>query len=184
MNPYGQPQQPGLDPNNPYGQPQQNPSESAQPGIANPYAQPQAPQGFDPNNPYSQQNPYAQAQPGMANPYAQPQAPQGFDPNNPYAQPQAAYGYGQQPNPYGQNPYGQQPGYGYADPNYNPVGDEQGADGLKSKKTLFIILGIVLAVILIIVALIVYVDANYLWCDWFSFLWSAEACQNYPPAVH
>ena len=216
MNPYGQPQQPGLDPNNPYGQPQQNPSGSAQPGIANPYAQPQAPQGFDPNNPYSQQNPYAQAQPGIANPYAQPQAPQGFDPNNPYsqqnpyaqaqpgmanpyvqpqapqgfdpnnpyAQPQAAYGYGQQPNPYGQNPYGQQPGYGYADPNYNPVGDEQCADGLKSKKTLFIILGIVLAVILIIVALIVYVDANYLWCDWFSFLWSAEACQNYPPAVH
>ena len=153
----------GLDPMNPYGQPQQP--------------------GFDPNNPYaqSQQSPYAQAQPGIANPYAQPQ---GFDPNNPYAQPQAAYGYGQQPNPYGQNPYGQQPGYGYADPNYNPAGDEQGADGLRSKKTLFIILGIVLAVILIIVALIVYVDANYLWCDWFSFLWSAEACQNYPPAVH
>ncbi len=184
MNPYGQPQQPGFDPNNPYAQSQQSPYAQAQPGIANPYAQPQQP-GFDPNNPYAQpqQNPYAQAQPGIANPYAQPQQP-GFDPNNPYAQPQAAYGYGQQPNPYGQNPYGQQPGYGYADPNYNPAGDEQGADGLRSKKTLFIILGIVLAVILIIVALIVYVDANYLWCDWFSFLWSAEACQNYPPAVH
>ena len=95
---------------------------------------------------------------------------------SPYGQQPGPYGYAQQPNPYAQ------PGpYGYPDQGYGQPGYDGAEAPLKSKKLLFIILGIVLAVILIIVILILYVDANYLWCDWFPFLWSAEACQNYPP---
>ena len=200
-NPYGQQPAQGFDPNNPYGQ---QPAQGFDPN--NPYGQ-QPAQGFDPNNPYAQQpaqgfdpnNPYGQ-QPAQGfdpnNPYAQ-QPTQGFDPNNPYAQQQSAFApgnpygqpqmspYGQQPGPYGYaqqpNPYAQPGPYGYPDQGYGQPGYDGAEAPVKSKKLLFIILGIVLAVILIIVILILYVDANYLWCDWFPFLWSAEACQNYPP---
>lgn len=180
-NPYGNPmsqpnpyaQQQGFDPNNPYGNPMSQP---------NPYAQQQ---GFDPNNPYgnpmNQPNPYAQQQ-GQFSPYGQPQGAQ-FDPygqKNPYAQQQNPYGgYPQQAN----NPYGQQqyPYGGYQDPaqGYGNYGQHEGDAAGAKKKKLFIILGILLAIIVIIIAVIVYVDSNYLWCDWFPFLWSAEACAMY-----
>ena len=161
----------GFDPMNPTGLP---PSFSQYP-----YAQQQPAQGFDPNNPYAQQ-PTQGFDPN--NPYAQQQS--AFAPGNPYGQPQTNP-YGQQPGPYGyaqqQNPYAQPGPYGYPDQGYGQQGYDGAEAPVKSKKLLFIILGIVLAVILIIVVLILYVDANYLWCDWFPFLWSAEACQNYPP---
>ncbi len=158
-NPYGQQPAQGFDPNNPYGQ---QPAQGFDPN--NPYGQ-QPAQGFDPNNPYAQQ----QSAFAPGNPYGQPQM-------SPYGQQPGPYGYAQQPNPYAQ------PGpYGYPDQGYGQPGYDGAEAPVKSKKLLFIILGIVLAVILIIVILILYVDANYLWCDWFPFLWSAEACQNYPP---
>lgn len=184
--PTGQQQPAGYDPMNPYGA--QQPQQMAQPGFnpANPYG---GQTGFDPMNPYGQQmmqgqmgynpaNPYGQVQPSQMNPYGQPQNPYG------QVQPSQMNPYGQMQNPYGQ-PYPGQPNpYGY-DPNYNPATGYEQAPNAKgnSRKLLFIILGIVLAIILIVVILIVYVDANYLWCDWFPFLWSADACQNYPPAM-
>ncbi|MFT3699293.1 MAG: hypothetical protein QM831_39460 [Kofleriaceae bacterium] len=113
---FGQPQAPApqqpQQPANPYGQPQQPQG----------FGQPQQPQGFG-----QQPNPYGQPQ----QPYGQPQQPQGFgqpqqpqQPANPYGQPQQPQGFGQQPNPYGQPQQPQQP-YGQPQQPANPYGAPQ-----------------------------------------------------------
>ena len=167
-NPYGRPQQPPQPPQqpqgNPYGRPQQ----------PNPYGRPQQPpqQPQPPQPQYPQQgNPYGQPQQPPANPYGrpqypqQPQQPQPPQPQypqqgNPYGQPQQPPQYPQQP-PYGgggqQPPYGggggggggagggggQQPPYGGG----GPQGPSGGNRPRRSRKGLFVTIGVVLAVI-------------------------------------
>ncbi len=168
---------------------------------ADPYSQ-QPPMGQQMpygNNPYAQQPPMGQQMPYGNDPYGQQmgqQMPYGNDPygqqmgqqmpygNNPYGQTmgqQMPYGndpYGQtmgQQMPYGNNPYAQQMGQQYAGMQ-NGQGEEEPK---KSKKKLFITLGIILGVLILIAAFIFYVDHNRLWCDVFPFLWDADTCANY-----
>ena len=115
------------------------------------------------NDPYGQQ--MGQQMPYGNNPYGQPM-PYGNDP------------YGQQMGqqmPYGNNPYAQQMGQQYPGMQNGQVEEEP----KKSKKKLFITLGIILAVLILIAAFIFYVDHNRLWCDVFPFLWDADTCANY-----
>ena len=164
---FGQQGQMGFG-NNPYSQQM---SQQPQMGFGNdPYSQQmgQQPQmGFG-NDPYGQQMMGQQPQMGYGNdPYGQQMMGQ---------QPQMGYGnnpYGQQQMPYGNNPYAQQQ---YMGQQNQPAEEETPK---KSKKKLFIILGIVLLVLILIGAFIFYVDHNRLWCDVFPFLWDADTCANY-----
>ena len=102
----------------------------------------------------------------------------------PYNQPQP--GFNQQGKPvqsgqfYGNYP-GYQQGYGNMDVMGYPQNDENQVDEeAAKKKRLYIILGAILLVIIALIVFIIIIDKNYLWCDVFPFLWSAEACAIYP----
>jgi pSer/pThr/pTyr-binding forkhead associated (FHA) protein len=135
-------------------------------------------------NPYAgqfgqQQNDPMQQQPWMQNPNQQYQQP-GY-PNN-----QQQPGFGQQGNPtqsgqfYGGYP-GYQQGYGNMNmPGYSQNDENQIDEEAAKRKRLYIILGAVLLFIIALIVFIIIIDTNYLWCDVFPFLWSAEACAIYP----
>ena len=159
-NPYGRPQQPPP-PGNPYGQQPPPPPPpgpyGGQPQQPNPYGRPQQPQ----QPPYPQNpNPYGRPQqppppPQQPNPYGQPQQPQyPQQPGNPYGQQPPQPPYGQQP-PYGG---GQQPPYGgggqppYGGPPQGPGGPGghgggRGNGPRRSRRGVFVAVGVVLAVI-------------------------------------
>ena len=153
--PYGQnpqnPQQPPQNPN-PYGRPQQPPPPpppypyGGQPQQPNPYGQPPQPQ-------YPQQpNPYGRPpQPQNPNPYGQPQQPPPQypqQPDNPYGQPPQQPPYGGQP-PYGSGGGGGQPPYGGPPRGPGgPTGDGGGGNRpRRSRRGVFVAVGVVLAVI-------------------------------------
>ena len=139
-----------------------------------------------PGQPWNQpQNPYAA--PYGQNPNDFSQHP--WNPNQPYPQPDymnnpAQQGYGQQTNVPQNNPYyGGYPGYpqNYGYPGGYPQNEETQIDEeAQKRKKLYIILGAVLLFIIAIIVFIIIIDTNYLWCDVFPFLWSAEACAIYP----
>ena len=119
-----------------------------------------------------------QQQPWMQNPNQQYQQP-GY-PNN-----QQQPGFGQQGNPtqsgqfYGGYP-GYQQGYGNMNmPGYSQNDENQIDEEAAKRKRLYIILGAVLLFIIALIVFIIIIDTNYLWCDVFPFLWSAEACAIY-----
>ena len=124
-----------------------------------------------------QQQPYypASQYPGM-NPQYPPYGASYQDGSGQQVQ-QQGYPYQQQQYP-AVGYYGQQPYPNYEAPAEYETEEKSEEDG--KRKRLFIILGIVLVLILAIVGFIIYIDSNYLWCDVFPFLWSAEACAIYP----
>ncbi|MFC1421527.1 S53 family peptidase [Streptacidiphilus cavernicola] len=141
--PYGRPQQPPPQNPNPYGRPQQ-PQQPPYPQQPNPYGRPQQPP--PPQNP----NPYGQPQypPPQQPPY--PQQPQYPQPGNPYGgqqQPPPPYGGAGRP-PYGGPPQGPGGPGGPSGPGVGP--GSPGGGGRRprrSRKGLFVALGVVLAVI-------------------------------------
>jgi hypothetical protein len=150
---------------------------------------PQSQSSQYPGQPWNQpQNPYAAPVPYGQNPNEFPQQP--WMANQPY--PQSGYmnnpvqqGYGQQGNVPQNNPYygGGYPGYpqNYGYQAGYPQNEENQADEeAQKRKKLYIILGAVLLFIIAIIVFIIIIDTNYLWCDVFPFLWSAEACAIYP----